>query len=254
MKSLNVELVKKLEPFLLGLRAYHRYEAEGLESIPENGKALLVLSHSLATYDIALLFYSILERRNRVCRPLVDRLFYKVPFVRDLIDGVGAKEGSPETAKQLLEEGEIVAVAPGGMKEALKNPDQKYQLMWEGRKGFARLSIETGAPIIIAICPSADEMYEIVPNKVTNWVYKKFRIPLFIAKGFGKTPLPKPVKLVHYLSEPMKPPRKNKDKDAFERQVVRFHKKILKTAEELMETSVAKEKGSKGFKLLAQFV
>ena len=51
-------LTKLLQP----LSRYHEYRVEGLEHIPAHGRAILAMSHSLATYDSLLLGLTIYER------------------------------------------------------------------------------------------------------------------------------------------------------------------------------------------------
>jgi 1-acyl-sn-glycerol-3-phosphate acyltransferase len=238
MENINIEIIKKIDPFIRGMRAYHQHEVQGMESIPDQGKTLLVLTHSLATYDIAFLIHSILKEKSRLARPLVDRLFYKIPFGSEIIESIGGIQGTPNKAKELLNLGEIVAVAPGGMQEALKAPKEKYKIMWDKRKGFAKLAIESQAPVVIAVCPNADDMYDLIPNKFTDWAYEKLKIPLFLAKGIGYTPIPKPVSLTHLLSKPIKPPKMLQDPIAHKRQVTRFHKKLITIANDLIDSAV----------------
>ena len=130
---------------------------------------------------------------------------------------------SPTNAKELLEKGELVAVAPGGMREALRPSSERYQILWEKRKGFARLAIKTGAPIVLAICPKADDLYEVYPSRLTKWAYQTFKVPVFLARGLGPSPIPRPVKLAHFVSKPIYPPKFVNDKIKDRMILDRFH-------------------------------
>ena len=66
-------------------------------------------------------------------------------------------------------------------------------------------------------------MYDVYPSQVTSWVYKTFKVPLFLARGIGPTPLPRPVKLVHFLSEPIPPPPLPEAAEEQEAAVRAFH-------------------------------
>lgn len=239
--GLNEELLRGLQIVAKVLRLYHRHEAVGLEHIPEKGAAVLALNHSLATYDICLLFDAIFEMRHRVCRPLVDRLFYKVPYLGDLVQSIGAREGNHDNAKCILKEGHILAVAPGGMREALRPSTEKYQIRWRRRKGFVRLAIENQVPLILATCPKADDLYDVYPSLLTSTIYKRFRVPLFFASGFGYSFLPKPVKLVHYLSEPIYPPSLPKSPDKLESAVEEMHEHVVRKMLDLTAVAVERE-------------
>ena len=185
---------------------YHQHQVEGMDAIPDDGPALIVVNHSLATYDSGLLVAAIRAGRGRDVRMLGDRYMFKIPIFRDLATAYGFVEGSQENAERLLENGEIVLVAPGGMREALKPSSRKYQLDIADRKGFVRLAVRNNTPVILSACPAADDLYHVVSNPVTDWVYTRHRLaaPLFFGR-FG-TPVPRPVRLVHYLSEPIRIP------------------------------------------------
>jgi hypothetical protein len=111
--------------------------------------------------------------------------------------------------------------------------------MWNRRKGFTKLAIETGVPIILAACPAADDLYDVAPSHITAWAYKTLRIPLFFAKGLGFTAIPKPVKLTHYLSEPLFPPENSTDPEVFAKRVDKFHSQVVNRMEKLMKESAA---------------
>lgn len=218
--------------FLKLLRRYHNHEVCGIENIPTKGRVLVVVNHSLATYDIGLLIHEILKKTGRKARPLGDRLLFKIPYLKEMVTSLGAVEGNMTSATNLLLNEELVTVAPGGMRESLRPSSERYQLCWHKRKGFARLAIETQTPIILAMCPKADDIYDVYSNKITAWTYRKFKVPLVFARGVGLSVIPKPVVLKHYLSQCIYPPKiKNK---LHPLHVYHFHKKLLMMSDELM--------------------
>ncbi len=237
-RTMQEELQLKLIPVFLGLRLYHRHEVHGMSNIPQTGPVIIACTHSLATYDITLLMTAIYQSMNRFPRALIDRAFYKIPGLGELMERLGCIIGTPENAKTLLSNGEIVYLAPGGMEESLRPSSDRYRVIWTKRKGFAKLAIESGAPIVLAACPSADDIYTVYDSPITKFFYKRFRFPIFFARGFGPTVLPKPVKLDHYLSKPLYPPKKKEDPVAFKRQVYNFHKRLVKTMDEMIHEGI----------------
>lgn len=229
---------ERLIPIIQLMRKYHRHSVIGMDSIPDDGSAIIATNHSLATYDAALLICAIYEERSRLVCSLIDRLFFKVPGLGELMQELGNQEGSRENASKLLSEGEIICVAPGGMRESLRPSSERYQFLWDNRKGFARMSMMTGAPVILAACPKADDIFEVYPNKLTALAYKHFKVPFFLARGLGPTPIPKPVKLIHHLSEPISPPPAPEDKDEFEEELKKYHKKLVARMRRLMSDAV----------------
>ena len=236
---MDEEFVYKLMPLVQALRAYHRYEVVGLENVPKEGPAILACTHSLATYDISLLMCEVLMQKGRFPRSLIDRLFYKIPGLSSFMEKTGSVLGTRDNAIALLNNGELLYVAPGGMRESLRPMTERYQILWDGRRGFVKMSIETGAPIILAACPKADDIYDVFPTFFTDWFYKSLKVPVFLARGLGLSPIPKPVKLRHFLSEPIKPPKQKDDPEEFKEQVISHHKKIVRRMRMLLADAIA---------------
>lgn len=232
------DLIKGVLPILQAARAYHRHEVVGMEHLPKVGATLVVVSHSLATYDIVLLMTAIYTDLKRLPRPLIDRLFFKVPFVGPLTSLFGAVQGSQSAAIDLLKSGEIVTVAPGGMREALRPSSERYQIRWEKRFGFVKLAMKTRAPIVLAACPKADDLYQVYPSYLTAWFYRTYRIPVFLARGIGLSPLPRPIKLVHYLSEPLQPPPWTDDDEKNNMAAEAFHHQLVERMHQLISDAV----------------
>lgn len=231
---MDEELTLKLLPVVNSLRMYHRHEVRGLENIPTRGPVIVACNHSLATYDILMLMAAVYGHNGRIPRSLIDRAFYAFPFLGEFMEKLGGIMGSPETASKLLENGEILYLAPGGMRESLRPSSERYQVLWNKRRGFARLSLETGVPIVLAACPKADDIYKVYENSLTKLVYKKLRMPFFMARGLGPTAIPRPVKLIHYLSKPVQPPRASEDPAMFKRQLFQYHKKLQDRMHEMI--------------------
>lgn len=198
---------RRIYPVYQRVRDYHGHDVVGLEHIPQKGAALLVFTHSLATYDILLFGAAVYYQRQRLIAALVDRLVMKTPLLRDFARSLQAVAGEPGVARSLLASGRLVGVAPGGMREALRSAGQRYSFDWEKRFGFARLALESQAPVVLAACPAADELYTVIDNPVTRFVYDKLRMPMPLAFGRRMTPLPRAVKLTHYVSKPIAPPK-----------------------------------------------
>lgn len=238
---MNINALLKVAPVIAGIRLYHRHSVVGKEFLPEKGPALIAVSHSLASYDIALLMAAVYEQINRIPRSLIDHLFFKVPGLGQIMEALGSLEGNRRNAIKLLNSGDLLVLAPGGMRESLRPSTEKYKIIWGKRRGFIRLSIETGAPIILAACPAADDLYDVAPSHITAWAYKTFKIPVFFARGLGLSPLPKPVTLTHYLSEPLFPPAQASDPEEFEKQVEEFHTKVCERMERLIQDGLKQD-------------
>ena len=150
------------------------------------------------------------------------------------VHAIGVVEGNMANAHQLLNDGHLVAVAPGGMFEALRSSSEKYEIRWDSRKGFCRLAMDTQSPVILAACPAADDLYTLYRNPFTEAIYHKFRVPLPMLRGVGPTLLPRPVQLTHELAGPFVPPVWSEDKAEDEAMLLRFHNTCIQEMLELM--------------------
>jgi 1-acyl-sn-glycerol-3-phosphate acyltransferase len=240
---MDEEFAIKILPLIHVLRMYHSHEVFGLDNIPTKGPAIIATNHSLATYDIMLLMAAVYLHNGRIPRSLIDRAFYVVPGLGELMERLGCIIGNPDNASTLLENGELLYLAPGGMNESLRPSTERYQVKWNRRKGFARLAIETQSPVILAACPHADDIFKVYENSLTKWFYSQFRLPFFVARGVGPTLIPRPVKLEHFLSKPIYPPKMASDPAAVKRQVYNFHKKLTQKMQEMIAQSVVPYKG-----------
>ena len=220
---------------------YHDYQASGLDNIPKSGPALMVLNHSLATYDVALLATEIAEKTGRSPRIIVDRMFFKFPGLSHLAKQGGLVEASRENARKLLNDGELVIVLPGGMKEALKPSTEKYEIQWATRKGFVRMALETGAPIVMGACPAADDIYTVYNNPVTRAAYDYLRLPAPVFAGRYYTGVPMAAKLSHVVSKPVPMPKLPKDRHLTDAFIDGKHKQILKAMDSTMTDALVQK-------------
>ena len=69
---------------------------------------------------------------------------FKVPFIKTTLEAIGAIAGTQEICEEMLRQGHIIAIYPGGTRESLFSGSD-YNLLWQNRKGFAKLAIETKA-------------------------------------------------------------------------------------------------------------
>lgn len=206
--EVDEKYINRVNTFYKYMAKYHDHEVVGMEKVPKTGPLMLVLNHSLATYDIGIFQYKVYKHTGIYPRGFADNLFFKIPAIGKISAKSGAIPGSHGVGEFLLKEKkDIVMVAPGGMRESLRPADEKYQIKWDNRKGFVRLALKTNCPIILAACPKADDLYEVSESKLTKLIYSKFRFPLPLVKSSNRlSVIPNKIKLIHYVSGPYHPP------------------------------------------------
>jgi 1-acyl-sn-glycerol-3-phosphate acyltransferase len=144
---------------------YHKYwrvDMNGLENIPEEGRAMLVSNHSgQLPFDGAMILVGILQQHPaaRFMRALYANWFPTLPFLADLLVKVGQVMANDENAERLLRQDQLVAVFPEGYKGVGKLYKDRYHLARFGRGGFVRVALKTRAPLIPVAVVGAEETY-----------------------------------------------------------------------------------------------
>lgn len=202
----DAETLRRARALLEPLARYHHFTVEGLEHIPREGPCLLVVHHSFATYDGFLLGGAIWDGTGRLPRGLGDDRIFQIPRLRDVAWRIGLVPASPETGERILRAGHVLGVAPGGMWEALRPRTERRRSRWEGRRGFVRLALRTGAPIVVAACPAADDVYTVYPSRLTDGLYRRLHLPVPLLRGVGPTLVPRRVTITGHIAAPIVPP------------------------------------------------
>ncbi|KAG7455143.1 hypothetical protein MATL_G00253420 [Megalops atlanticus] len=176
---------------------WHGYEIHGLEKIPDNGPALIVYYHGAIPIDYYYFLAKVLLHKGRTCHSVADYFLFKVPGFRLLLEVFSVFHGPREECVRALQSGHLLAISPGGVREALFS-DETYPLLWGRRQGFAQVAIDSQAPIIPMFTQNVREGFRSLGNlRPFRWVYERFRIP--VAPVYGGFP----VKFRTYLGDPI---------------------------------------------------
>ncbi|MFD7845844.1 lysophospholipid acyltransferase family protein [Nocardia sp. NPDC059764] len=229
-----------IDALLAPSRAWFSPRFYGMENFPLEGPVLLVGNHSLAGgTDAPLLAHEILVRHDRLVRGLAENVLIDVPGLRDVLHRWGIVRGNRRNCTTLLEQGEAVAVFPGGGREAMRGKGQKYQLVWEGRTGFAAMAIATGAPIVPIAMVGGDDVFDIVfdgdhpvmfpVRKAVEGLGLRSSLTPPLIRGLGPTLVPKPERFYFSLGTPIdtSPWRDIPDTDAAANELQAVVKKAL---------------------------
>ncbi|CAH8610994.1 unnamed protein product [Heterobilharzia americana] len=192
-------------------RIFHGYEVIGMEKLPINGPAFLIYYHGTCPFDAYYFMSRHCIERDRFPVPVVDRFLFRLPGFGRLLETVGAIKGSVEECVAHLQpghtlkngkisQGDVLLLAPGGVREALFS-DEFYTVIWEKRRGFARVSLLSGQPIYPMFTENIRETIRVVQFGKGWWrsLYERTRLPLSIFYGYF------PVKLRTYIGDPIYP-------------------------------------------------
>ena len=161
--GMDPEFLSIIQPFLTFMyRRYWRIETSGIENIPADGPALLTPNHSgQLPWDGAMVGTAVyLEHsEQRLVRSLYASWFPTLPFLSSIFVKAGQTLASVENGTRLLEENQLVAVYPEGIKGVGKLYKDRYRLARFGRGGFVRMALRAQAPIIPVSVVGAEETY-----------------------------------------------------------------------------------------------
>ena len=120
---------------------WHGHEIIGLENLPDEGPALLIYYHAAMPIDFYYVHSKTVLYKNRRMKIVADRFLFKVPGLKSLLEAFEVTPGSLESCVSLLNEGHILAISPGGVREALFS-DHNYEIIWGKRAGFAKVACD----------------------------------------------------------------------------------------------------------------
>ncbi len=199
--GLDPDIIEIVRPFVSFM--YHtwwRVQAQGLENVPAQGRALLASNHSgVLPWDGAMIASAVASEHpvqvGRVVRSLHLHWFTTLPFVAPALAATGQVPGLPENAVRLLENDELVCVFPEGLKGVGKLYKDRYKLARFGRGGFIQVALRTGSPIVPVAVVGAEEIYPMLHNAES--IAKMLGFPYFPITPFfpwlgllGTIPLP----------------------------------------------------------------
>lgn len=156
-----------LPGFVRVFRRYHKATVEGLEEIPE-GAALVVGNHNggVASPDMFALMVAWWERfgPDAAAYGLAHDLAFRVPVLKTLLARVGALPAGHEVARSALAQGARVLVYPGGDLDAYRPWSRRHEIVFGPRRGFIRLALQAGVPIVPVVSIGAHESFFVITD------------------------------------------------------------------------------------------
>ena len=159
-------------------RYYFRVDTYDIERVPQ-GRVLLIANHAgQFAYDGAMLMIAMLLEAAlpRLARGMGEYFLWRMPWMGIQASRMGTMVGTPENCIKMLEAEECVMVFPEGARGANKPFRKRYQLQRFG-KGFMRLALETGTPIVPVGIVGSEEQQPGFANLESFG--KRFNLPSF---------------------------------------------------------------------------
>ena len=151
---------EQLPLFWLLSSLWFRGEVRGLGNVPDEGPVLLVGNHSggnmLPDTMVFTVAFSTYFGVERPFYQLAHNLVLSLPGL-SWLRKFGTVAASPENARKALSSGAALLVYPGGDYEVHRPSWQGNQVDFGGRKGFLRLALEQGVPIVPVVAIGGQE-------------------------------------------------------------------------------------------------
>jgi 1-acyl-sn-glycerol-3-phosphate acyltransferase len=181
---------------------WHGYEIHGLENLPEDRTrgCLLVYYHGAIPVDYYYLVNRVFLLKRVVIHSVVDKFLFRVPGMRIILDVFCCTPGSVDSCAELLRQGALLGISPGGVYEA-QFGDHSYAVLWRERLGFARAALQAGVPVVPVFTENIREAFRVVPFGAGLFyrIFERTKLPLRpLFGGF-------PVKLVTHIGPAIYP-------------------------------------------------
>src|SRR3954462_13021901 len=213
---------------------WFRMEMEGWENLPEP-PALLIGIHSGAPFVWDAWTVGIQWWRrfgsDRVLHGTAHDALMAAPLIGSYFRRMGVLPAAPDSIAAALAAGHDVALWPGGEVDSLRPWVQRDEAILAGRKGFIRLAINAGVPIVpIATVGGPDSMPVLARGRrlakllQLNKVARLKLFPIALQAPWGLSPallpeVPLPTKIRTAFQEPIeldRDPKRASDDDYLE--------------------------------------
>ena len=183
-------------------RRYFRTTVFGIDNVPATGRVMLVGNHSGGVpidgmMVVATVFMHL--EPPRLAQGMVEKFLNRHPFTSLMTTRTGQLTGLPEHALRMLNDDRVLMVFPEGVRGTAKLYGDRNTLVDFG-SGFVRLALETKTPIVPFAFLGGGEAFPTIVNLFK--VGRLLGVP-YIPIVPWLVPLPRPVPLELYYSEPM---------------------------------------------------
>lgn len=147
-------------------RAYFRVRFEGTENVPKEGGALLVGNHNggLVPADSFMTGVALFDSqpKGRAMYALAHDFLFDDPVLRRWATRLGILRAGHASARRALDAGHMVLVYPGSDYDAFRPYSDRNRVVLAGRKGFLKLALRAGVPIVPIVAKGSHKQFIIL--------------------------------------------------------------------------------------------
>lgn len=178
------------------LRKYYwRIEAQGLEQVPHEGRAVLAGTHrGFMPWDAVMILHLIERHTGRVPRFLVHPGLLKFAFTANVIRKLGGVLACRENADRILAANELLGILPEGVEGAFSLYRDAYKIGSFRRDDFVKIALCHRTPIIPFVIVGNAEILPMFARIKSRWWTRHLDWPYFPITTFPMVPAPLPSK------------------------------------------------------------
>jgi len=145
--------------FLDIITRYLRVRTDGVSHIPKKGPCIIISNHSgYMGFDALMLGHQVFHATKRIPHIIAHKLWFIRPEISVRASKLGLVPATYQNGLEVLERGEPLLLFPEGEEGNFKPTSHRYRLR-RFRRGFIRLALATGAPIVPAFVIGAEETH-----------------------------------------------------------------------------------------------
>lgn len=130
----------------------------------------------------------------------------RVPVYRHLLGWVGDMSASQGAMTTALKQGTNVQLLAGGTAEMFLTKPTVESVVLTQRKGFVKMALQTGVPIVPVYVFGSSDTFTIVPlTDKLQWLSRLLRVSIIGLYGRGLLPVPFAVPLLYVVGAPILP-------------------------------------------------
>lgn len=194
LESDRDSLIFKLLPhfFLELMKTYFRVAIEGEKNIPKRGGALIIPNHSgVSGFDAMVLHHEITRASGRYPRVLTHHLWFLNKTTSIPAERLGFIEATTANGLKALKKNQLVVLFPEGEYGNFKPSSKAYQLQ-DFKRGFVRMALEAGVPIVPVLILGAEESHV----NLSRLKFTKYLRGIVLPLPLNLIPLPSKWKII----------------------------------------------------------
>ena len=146
-------------------------------------------------------------------RDLCASILFFMPVFREMLLWLGCVDAGSKTAHHNLKRGRSILIFVGGEKEQLMTTPGEHKIYLHSRKGFVKLALEYGTPLVPMYAFGENECYHVSKLFMgfREWLQGTFQLGVPLVWGRWGSMVPLKVKLHIEIGKPLKVTKKRKE-------------------------------------------